>query len=1081
MKLDNIIYDPSTLSSAITEQLNAESTTFKAMYPSDSATSLVNTLGAYGSLMQYALTSALANCYTDSAFSEKGIYQLASTLGNSLHGNVSAQVEVNITKNNFIGQNLTIPKETQFEIAGKKFFNPSAIILPANIETVTEVTLLQGEFLEVNKTSTGVENEKFYFSTDFKCNHNYVEVYVNGDEWNVEESFLPYDKSYVYDPSEMNVCVLKTEPDGRSYIKVGNNQLGNLPISGSNIQIRYVSNEGENGNISETESTGKLITNLVYIDSSGNQNALDVTVNTTTTAFGGFSKQSIDTLRYTSPFVFASGHRAVRRQDYQALLQNKCGYLTSAVWGEYEEADKVGAYDALMMNMVYYTGIKSFQTYPYFILGSISDKSNYAGVLNSVRGFWGSFSFRIQNLALPNYYLLVQDTGAKGYLWINDNEQDPRDSLLPDWKTTVSSGWIARLNEQTPIAAKGTGYKPNETLLVSNTNNEVTVRVVNIDASGGVTDLVIVNYKCTQNWSTSHSNPFNTVYSSTPGSGTGLTINLTFTESPTSTIIYTNDDRGIVPPPVQPNPIINARSDQEPNKYYQSLWEPTLLQPVQIIITYPDEPKGIAGIKFQAADPQFGKFIGTVAMFGTNIDPMPSLDNIRNSEDWEVLINRTYVIDPWNNENDNWTDWFATNTFTGEKDLSGLPVFNKYKHYVIEFYSLSSSTTIGDDLLTFNKMKVIYTDDASLLYYESNGELLMNFPVVGSPGPDTSDTGYLEHDLLNAGNLPMWAYNVQINGVTSANGYRDGNVLSYIFKQDEQEIKFLIEVDNIDNGTFLISVDNSYVLTGPNYINMPNPASLDDTFVYTAELELEGGRIPLGKGGTGYKPNDIVEINGTDGQLRLRVATVDNSGAVLGIVWLNRVTYGNKYDGEFDTTLVIPQSGSTGTGLKLTINSQLGSGKDGVPGSGGTISITSKNNLQVECTFTGNRIETRTINNVDQPIMEQYNHFTTYMEFKQPEITQVDIRIEAELAQTAKVTSGVILQNIRNNVQHLFDITPDYIGKGLKLSDIYSAVMKTEYVNWCRVITPLDNINVDKNGLLILSNLEITEVIKTFK
>ena len=152
-----------------------------------------------------------------------------------------------------------------------------------------------------------------------------------------------------------------------------------------------------------------------------------------------------------------------------------------------------------------------------------------------------------------------------------------------------------------------------------------------------------------------------------------------------------------------------------------------------------------------------------------------------------------------------------------------------------------------------------------------------------------------------------------------------------------------------------------------------------------------------------------------------------------------------------------------------------------MPGSGGTISITSKNNLQVECTFTGNRIETRTINNVDQPIMEQYNHFTTYMEFKQPEITQVDIRIEAELAQTAKVTSGVILQNIRNNLQHLFDITPDYIGKGLKLSDIYSAVMKTEYVNWCRVITPLDNINVDKNGLLILSNLEITEVIKTFK
>ena len=108
MKLDNVIYDVETLAKAITEQWNAESTAFQAMYPSDTATSLVNGMSAYGSMLQYCLVSAMANCYTDSAFSEAGVYQLADTLGNTLHGNVSSQVLVNLTKNNFIGKIFTI-------------------------------------------------------------------------------------------------------------------------------------------------------------------------------------------------------------------------------------------------------------------------------------------------------------------------------------------------------------------------------------------------------------------------------------------------------------------------------------------------------------------------------------------------------------------------------------------------------------------------------------------------------------------------------------------------------------------------------------------------------------------------------------------------------------------------------------------------------------------------------------------------------------------------------------------------------------------------------------------------------------
>ena len=70
MKLDNIIYDVNSLALAIAEQWNNESETFKAMYPSDTATALINVFAGYGAMLQYMLLGAVANCYTTTAFSK---------------------------------------------------------------------------------------------------------------------------------------------------------------------------------------------------------------------------------------------------------------------------------------------------------------------------------------------------------------------------------------------------------------------------------------------------------------------------------------------------------------------------------------------------------------------------------------------------------------------------------------------------------------------------------------------------------------------------------------------------------------------------------------------------------------------------------------------------------------------------------------------------------------------------------------------------------------------------------------------------------------------------------------------------
>lgn len=1122
MKLDNIVYDIDSLRSAIIESWSNDSPTFSAMYPSETTTALANVFAGYGAFLQYFVVSTMANCYTDTAFSREGIYQLAVTLGNVIHGNNSAQVLATLTKTNLISMNLTIPAETSFVINGKKYFNPHGILLPAGIETVKDIVLLQGEVLEVTKTTSGIPYERFYFSSDFKANQNYIKVYVNGEEWSVSDNFLDYEKNYVSDPNLTKMLVLRTDSDGRSFLKVGDGQLGNLPVANSTLLIHYVSNDGEEGNTSEIGLKGSLENPLTFTDSYGNQEDLKLEVVTTSTSYGGFGTQSLETLRMTSPWVYASGHRAVRRQDYVAMLDNQCGYLTSNAWGEYEQANKAGAYDSIMMNMVYYTGLKSFESYPYSTVGYVANSFNYEGEIGSNRGFYGSYALKISNKSKPNEFILVQDTGAKGFLFINDNNEDPRDSLLPDWQASLNSkdGACFISLDTNYIVNRGINYKIGDVVYLGDNANHInlSVLITQVDETGGV-EKAKLQQEITNSvndpddpedsrpwiWEPNTTYIFNDISSS--GNGSNLAIQVKTSSKLERELVRTNDDREGA---TNSRPITNARSNISSDSYYESLYTPSLLQPVQIIIDYSDllEGKGIAGVKFQATPSQ--KFMGTFAMYGTALSN-PSFDNIRNSEDWTRIIDRTDVERP-GPETDYWTKWYPTSCLNGEKDNA----LDKYHIFVIEFYTTeeTAGSSKYEGYVHIDKMKLLYEKDCSYIDYANNGKLNINFPTVGSPGPtqiytkdgenelgehvdpnDESYLGFLKDNLLNEDDYLLYKYKVELDGLTIDNGYKTGNVLAYTYSENGVSTTFLVTIANAINGNYIVTVRNessseaSSELIGSHEVNTIIPLSLDDQAVYTVDFQDS----KFTNNGSGYEVNDIVQLNGTDSQITLKVTGVNTYGAVLQAVFMNNILVdtntesvdqfidnyfndGGENPGEDYST-----SGGSGSGLTINVTLKRSSGDGNTLGEGGTILISSDTNIEVSSSFVGNRIDTQDINYLDQPIIEKYNHFTTYMEFVQPKVKQVSITIEAALSTTAAITSNMIIQDIKNNINKLFEVTPDYLGKGLKLSDIYTAVMSTPNVNWCKVLEPVDNIDADVDEFLIQTYTTVNEVIKEYK
>lgn len=1114
MKLDNIVYDIDSLRSAIIENWANDSPTFAAMYPSETTTALANLFAGYGAFLQYFIVSTMANCYTDTAFSREGIYQLAVTLGNVIHGNSSAQVLTTFTKNNLISMNITIPAETTFLINGKKYFNPHGILLPAGVSTVKDIVLVQGEVLEVTKTTSGIPYERFYFSTDFKANHNYVRVYVNGEEWSVSDNFLDYEKNYVSDPNLTKMLVLRTDSDGRSFLKVGDGQLGNLPISGSTILIHYVSNDGEDGNTSEIGLNGTLENSLMFSDRYGKQEDLDLSIVTTSTSYGGFGTQSLEILQMTSPWVYASGHRAVRRQDYIAMLTNKCGYVTANVWGEYEQANKAGAYDALMMNMVYYTGLKSFESYPYSSIGYLSNFYNYEGTVGSNRGFYGSYAIKISDKKNPDEFILVQDTGAKGFLFINNNDLDPRDSLLPDWEASLNNNAFFVALDSVPISNKGFDYKVGDIVYfgifdsISNKiiDSNLSVLVTSVDSDGGVEKIKLQQRLTNSDYPWTSGASYSCEAINTTGNGKNLVINVqTAITKLNRSLVKTNDLSG-EPGEVQNNPITYAKSNTTNEIWYQSLHTPSLLQPVQIIIDYRDSPdgEGLAGVKFQATSSH--KFFGTFALYGTN-SSNPSFDNIRNSEQWTRLIDLTTVERP-GPQKDYWTNWYPTNCLTHitTEDNEKQVTLEKYRLFVIEFYSTeeTADSTQYEGYVHIDKIKMLYEEDCSYIDYSDNSKININFPIVGSPGPDLQDDenlGFLRTNLLNEEKYLLYNYDTQIDGLTAANGYKDGNILSYTYTENGISTTFLVKIVNIVNGVYSVTVRDkissigSTKLVGSNYINTVVPVSLDEQAVYTVDFQnVKFGDYSTGEGyGQNYRINDIITIDNTDSQLRFKVTATDNFGGVLQAIWLNDVLVDNqseeveKFINDYMNESTdepgknLPTTGGYGSGLTVNIQMQRASGNGETTGEGGSIKITSEENIDVSVSFIGNRIDTQEINYLDQPIVEKYNHFTTYMEFVQPEVKQVEMTIEACLSTTASVTSNMIIQEIKNNVNELFKVTPDYLGRGIKLSDIYTAVMSTPNVKWCKVLEPVDNVEANVDGFLIPTYITVNEVIKEYK
>ena len=126
--------------------------------------------------------------------------------------------------------------------------------------------------------------------------------------------------------SESRVYFLQENNNGQYEFYFGDNVLGNRPTTGQIVELTYISTNGLEGNGCKSFSANSPISGLTSI-------LVQLGTGFTKTVTGS-EKESIESIKYNAPKLFASQNRAVTSQDYRSILLSEYDFIEDiSVWG----------------------------------------------------------------------------------------------------------------------------------------------------------------------------------------------------------------------------------------------------------------------------------------------------------------------------------------------------------------------------------------------------------------------------------------------------------------------------------------------------------------------------------------------------------------------------------------------------------------------------------------------------------------------------------------------------------------------------------------------------------------------------
>jgi len=333
--LSYVDYDFDNLVTELSNRLKVTDE-WKDTYESSTGQMLIEFLAYLFNLVLFKLERQAEEGYIGTAQNKSSIVNLVRLINYTPKRKVSATGELTFTRVEAdLTKRIFIPQYTECQTSGAlKFVTMSDTTIEPGSASKT-ISAIQGELEVLEFTSDGSSDQEFSIDdTDVENDEHAMyrpfysfRVIVDGVEWSRVTSFLssgPTDTDYQ----------LRAELDDTLTLIFGDDVKGKIPTLGATVQVKYIRSDGSDGN---AYSTGVITTiNDTIYDEDGTE--VDLTVTNSTTMSGGDDAEDSEEIRAEAPSVFATGDRAVTKEDFEAILMNYESIADVNVWGEAEES-----------------------------------------------------------------------------------------------------------------------------------------------------------------------------------------------------------------------------------------------------------------------------------------------------------------------------------------------------------------------------------------------------------------------------------------------------------------------------------------------------------------------------------------------------------------------------------------------------------------------------------------------------------------------------------------------------------------------------------------------------------------------
>jgi hypothetical protein len=333
-KFTNLDFDQ--IKTSIKDYLRANSTFTDFDFEGSNFSVLIDTLAYNTYITAFNSNMVINESFLDSATVRENVVSLARNIGYVPHSRKSASATISFTitvsPNSFLQDGTPIYTPTVTLQAGLVctgsakstsyvFSIPENITVPVvnGVATFNNISINEGTFLTKRFTVNASLDQRFILDNSF-IDSSTIRVYVKGSsDSGLGIKYSLVDNIFGID-SNSQIFLIQEVQDEKYQLLFGDGYFGKKLENGAIITSNYIITSGKDGNGVETFSFAGSLKDADD-DNIIPQNTIAITTNQRSN--NGSDIETIDSIRYFAPRLYASQYRAVTANDYETIIKSK--------------------------------------------------------------------------------------------------------------------------------------------------------------------------------------------------------------------------------------------------------------------------------------------------------------------------------------------------------------------------------------------------------------------------------------------------------------------------------------------------------------------------------------------------------------------------------------------------------------------------------------------------------------------------------------------------------------------------------------------------------------------------------------